>query len=132
MSPEEFIAWLGQAGARAKEEIPPAMAEHARQFFLAGFDAQGADRGSRPWAPRVPPTGSWPILVRSGNLRASVENSVVEATWEQVRLTSDTDYGEYLNEGTSRMVARPFMEQSDMLDEELAQLVEDKLKDIFD
>jgi phage gpG-like protein len=59
-----------------------------------------------PWAARVEPTGSWPLLNKSGSLLGGIESNV---TGDQVEITHDTAYGDYLDQGTSRMVARPFM-----------------------
>lgn len=60
-----------------------------------------------PWAPRKEPTGSWPLLDKTGRLKLSIDYMVLSGT--EVRVDHNTDYGDYLDEGTSRMVARPFL-----------------------
>jgi len=74
------------------------------------FDEEG--RPDR-WDPRVEPTGSWPLLNKTGNLIASLGTDI---NGDIVSVTNSASYAGYLNEGTEKMVARPFMmiQESDM------------------
>lgn len=59
---------------------------------------------------KLPKDGHRPPMIRSGRLRGSVTVSVVPSpTLWIVRAEEDTDYGQYPNQGTTRMDARQFM-----------------------
>jgi phage gpG-like protein len=66
------------------------------------FDAR-ADTAGVPWAPRKPPTGTWPILEKSGRMRKSYH---VTANTTGVSVTNSKPYAGYHQTGTERMVAR--------------------------
>jgi len=66
------------------------------------FEQQGRPE---PWEPRLD-DNPWPILHHTGALESSIHALV---TGDSVEVTHDTDYGDYLNEGTSRMPAREFL-----------------------
>ena len=74
------------------------------------FEAR-ADPSGSPWAPRKPPTGSWPILERTGKMRRGFK---VIATAAQMKVLNDRPYLQYHQTGTSRMVARPVLPNGDM------------------
>lgn len=69
------------------------------------FEDRAAPNGT-PWAPRKPPTGTWPILEKTGRMRGSFK---VLATAAQLKVLNDTDYLTFHQTGTSRMVARPVL-----------------------
>jgi hypothetical protein len=69
------------------------------------FVDRAAPSGS-PWAPRKPPTGSWPILERTGAMRRGFK---VMATAAQLTITNSTDYLKYHQTGTANMPARPVL-----------------------
>jgi phage gpG-like protein len=76
------------------------------QLMLESIDRDFEYEGRpTPWAPRVEPTGTWPILQKTGNLRNSFYPIITETG---VEIVSDAHYAEYLDQGTDRMVARPF------------------------
>jgi phage gpG-like protein len=74
------------------------------------FQDRAAPNGT-PWAPRKPPTGSWPILEKTGRMRRSFK---VVATAAQVKVLNDTEYLKFHQTGTSKMVARPVLPTGDM------------------
>ena len=82
------------------------------------FDEEG--RPDR-WEPRVEPTGSWPLLNKTGNLISSLGTDI---NGDTVSVTNSAPYAGYLNEGTGKMVERPFMmiqeEDMDAIEELLA------------
>lgn len=69
------------------------------------FDDRAAPTGT-PWAARKPPTGTWPILEKTGRMRRSFK---VVATAAQVRVLNDTEYLKFHQTGTKHMVARPVL-----------------------
>ena len=71
--------------------------------FTAGRDVNGARF--------VPPKdGHRPPMVRSGRLRQAIHVSGQASLdgW-RVRISEDTDYGQFLRDGTSKMAARQFV-----------------------
>lgn len=76
------------------------------------FEARAAPTGT-PWAPRKPPTGSWPLLEKTGRMRKAFK---VRATSAQLTVTNSTEYLQYHQSGTSRMVARPVLPEGPMPD----------------
>lgn len=62
-----------------------------------------ADTKHRPWAPRKEPTGSWPLLERSGRMRRDYH---VTATTTGVSVTNNRPYAGYHQTGTVYMPAR--------------------------
>lgn len=75
------------------------------------FEARAAPDGNA-WAPRVPPTGTWPLLERTGRMRKRYH---VGATATGVRVENSQDYAKYHQTGTPRMVARPVLPTGDRL-----------------
>jgi hypothetical protein len=57
-----------------------------------------------PWAPRKQPTGTWPLLEKTGKMRRGFK---VMASATQLKVTQTQDYLKYHQKGTERMVARP-------------------------
>lgn len=129
MSPHEFADNLQMKLNRLKEVLPKELAETAKNYFVMAFDKQGWN--NTPWRPRKD-KNTWPILVKSGALKRSVENSIQTATWDEIRLTSDSEYGGYHNEGTDRLPQRQFMGESPELDALLNEVVLKTIKDIFE
>jgi hypothetical protein len=69
------------------------------------FDERRAPDGS-PWAPRKPPTGTWPLLEKTGKMRRGFK---VIASASQLKVLQSQPYLKFHQEGTSRMVARPVL-----------------------
>lgn len=67
--------------------------------------------GGTPWAPRKPPTGTWPILEKTGRMRRSFK---VMATSAQLKVLNSTEYLKFHQTGTSRMVARPVLPNGEL------------------
>ena len=59
------------------------------------------------WAPRKPPTGSWPLLRLTGKMQDSAKFKAGSAPMSFYAIT--TNYGPYLQYGTSKMVARRWL-----------------------
>lgn len=66
------------------------------------FDAR-ADPSGQPWEVRKPPTGSWPILEKSGKMRKSYH---VAATATGVAVTNPLPYAGVHQKGRGNMPAR--------------------------
>jgi phage gpG-like protein len=60
------------------------------------------------WQARKPPTGTWKLLWKSGTLFRSMTMAVGEVD-SSVSVGTNVSYAIFLNEGTRKMVARPFL-----------------------
>src|ERR1035437_7563178 len=105
------------------------MAETAKEHFVDSFHNQGfTDTTYQHWAPRNKSYG-WPILSKTGALEDSIKikyrfaNSIV--------IGSDSSYGSYHNEGTSRLPKRTFMGYSSNLEQKLRNIITNKIKLVF-
>jgi len=120
---------------KLKTELPRVVANQAQNYFVRAFTAQAWD-GDR-WKEvnrRIPGTPEYkypkfkglsrrttPILVRTGRLRRSVSNSIKIARWDRIQLIAEAPGAIALNEGNPErnLEARPYMKQSDILDQEI-------------
>lgn len=113
----------------AKSTLPNALAHAGQLFFQQNFDKAKWD--GVPWKPRVSETRKSKgkhLLVRTGNLRQSLQNSIRSVSWEKIVWGTDVPYAKYLNFGTDKMVAREFMGENKELKEKLLS----KIKFAFD
>mgnify|MGYP003642970354 FL=1 len=62
---------------------------------------------NKSWAPRKQPTGSWPLLNKTGKMFGStvIKPGGSPMTWN----AKTTDYGPFLQYGTSKMVQRRWL-----------------------
>lgn len=126
--------------------IPEAM-EAAKGLMLQGhqqnFDSQSTRDGT-PWAPRKPPTGDWPILDKTGALKAAATGTgpghVQEVGDREAMIGVDGSvvvhgggvHAAPLHQsGTARMPARPFVGASDAIEEEIGERVADAVLRFF-
>ena len=89
----------------AFEEMADAFGEWEQQVFATRGGSAGA-----PWKPRKAPTGGWPLLVRTGALRASLTGpSVRQITPRRMVLGTNDPKAGFHQTGTRKMVARPLV-----------------------
>lgn len=62
----------------------------------------------KPWAPRKPPTGSWPLLRKTGRMQDTAKIRAKNAA-PMLFKASTVYYGKYQQYGTSKMVARRWL-----------------------
>lgn len=110
-NPRSTLERVAQLLARQEEEV---------------FSTSGAAIGTS-WAPAVDPGGDR-LLVLTGALMSSVTSpSAAEIDGDRLAFGTDVPYGQYLQAGTSKMVARPFLgvtpQTAQLVDELLAQTV---------
>ena len=74
-----------------------------------------------PWAPRKPPTGSWPLLRKTGRMQNSTKFRKGSAPMSFYAQT--VYYGKYLQYGTSKMVARRWLGLGPPVLKEMAELI---------
>ena len=123
---------------QVKRDLPRLLANDAQNYFLGAFNNQGWD--GKSWAEvqrREPDTNAYKypkdkglsrrtknIGISTGRMRREVSNIAGKASISTtqnnftVRLRVDSGivpYAGYFNDGTSKMVARPFMKDSPAL-----------------
>lgn len=108
-----------------------AIEQSVSELIQNQFDERRAPDGT-PWAPRKQPTGTWPLLEKSKEMRRSFK---VIASASTLRILNAAPYLKFHQEGTSRMVARPVLpgaslttEWTDYIDASVAQALERTLR----
>jgi hypothetical protein len=87
--------------APTQKEWAPILLEMQKPFWK---DERDPTTG-RPWAKRVPPTGDWPILRKTGDMQDTAKIVPYNTGFNAIT----TNYGPYQQFGTSKMVARPWL-----------------------
>lgn len=108
------------------------MGVEAKNFFIENFDKQGFDNeGVDAWEKRVDDEEPGrKILIKTGDLRRSIK--VTNQTTDSVTIGAvDNDYAKYINEGTEKMVARPFMGNSQNLMKLIYEKIDSRIKKVF-
>jgi len=90
--------------AEAPVEEAQAIAPLVTSLLNESYDRRESPNGQR-WARRVPPTGSWPLLEKTGDMRAS---QLVVPQVGQISM-SYAGPAQYHQRGTPKMVARPLL-----------------------
>ncbi len=127
-----------------KKKLPQLLANQAQQFFVSSWSQNGWD--GTPWA-EVKRRQDWTkafkyakpadrtrhILVKTGALRRAVGDCVRSVSFEKTVLVVEVpgDYAEYINNGTDKMPARPFMKDSELLRTKQIQLIEKEVDRIW-
>lgn len=131
-----------------KRELPPILANQARNFFLDSFDKQGWQDGTQQnWKEvqrRIPGTPEYkypkkkqlsrrdsPILVRTGKLRRAVRNSIRTQTFEKVELIVPLKYADVHNSGDANHAKRQFMGDSKTLRDKQKKTISNRIDKAF-
>jgi phage gpG-like protein len=110
---------------KAKVDMPKQIAEAGRAYFAQNFRKEQTPNGEK-WQPRKQESNATkskrgtgrsgrdnkvfkPILVNTGALRSSMWHSIISYDFKKVVWGVDISYAGYLNYGTDKMVARPFI-----------------------
>jgi len=94
---------LRRAVLWAENTAPKVIGEASLDLIDNQFTMRSAPQGGR-WKKRVPPTGTWPLLQKTGKLRAGWR--VGAAVRLRVDVTQSQFYWRFLQGGTRIMVAR--------------------------
>ena len=143
MQLDGFSFWKVQSNVeRLKEELPVLLANQAENYFVSSWRKNGWD--GNQWAEvqrRMSPTKAYKyatpadrtrhILVKTGTLRRAVGQLVRSISFEQSRLVADVPYAGYLNDGTDKMPARPFMKDSPILREKQIDLINKEITKVW-
>jgi hypothetical protein len=136
-----------KSAEKLKEDLPILLANQAQVFFTESFTNQSWD--GKPWKEvqrRIPDTPEYkypkfkglkrrtdPILVRTGNLRRAVSDSVRtgHVSFEEIKLVVPIEYASFLNKGTPNNSQREFIGDSPILKRKQIQLIQNKMASIF-
>lgn len=92
------------ASGGASQPMREAVAKEAEAIVDTEFAGQRDPQGGA-WSARVPPTGSWPILDKTGAMKAS-RKAAPTSTGATVTIAAPAQFHQ---KGTKRMVARPLV-----------------------
>lgn len=95
---------------RIRQAAAGAIRDEVEVLIDERFEARAAPDGT-PWAPRKPPTGTWPLLEKTGRMRRDYH---VTPTTTGIAVTNGRPYAGYHQTGTERMVARPALPSGDL------------------
>lgn len=98
--PKPNLKWYNSS----KSELLKAVEEHNKKSWAAEQDPVTGKR----WAARVPPTGSWPLLKKSGRMQNSTKFSA-KANPMDFRAKTNVRYGGFHQTGTSKMAQRRWL-----------------------
>lgn len=117
-----------------KKTLPGLLANQAQRHFVSSWSKNGWE--GTPWAEvqrrmsftkafkyARPADRTRHINVKTGALRRATGDCVKSLSFERTELIVAIPYAEYINEGTDRMVARPFMKDSELLRQEQLKLI---------
>ena len=105
---------------KAIENVIPAMQPIVENFFKSTvYITQGSEIG-KSWKERKQPTGSWPLLRKTGRMQSNTKSKVTDNK-KTVQIFNDTEYAKYHQTGTKKMVARPLFGKSPKLNETITQ-----------
>lgn len=99
------VALRQVARGGARQTLAAAIAGGVRDLIDDRFDARATPSGV-PWAPRKPPTGTWPLLEKTGAMRRGFQ---VRAQTTGVTVTNTQEYAQFHQTGTRYMPARPIL-----------------------
>ncbi len=114
-----------EALKKAKVDLPNDLAQSGQVYFQRNFNKQQWD--GKAWKPRIKNKSRKPLLVNTGRLRQSLQNSIRSKSYNKIVWGNDVSYAKYLNFGTSKMVARQFMG----INKEFVQLMKRKINISF-
>jgi len=88
----------------SKNELLKIVAEHNKESWAKEVDPVN----EKAWQPRKPPTGSHPLLKKSGKMQNSTKFKATDKTMD-FRATVGVKYGGFHQRGTSKMVQRRWL-----------------------
>lgn len=138
---ERFPAYMNNLATSLETGPMPEAMEAASKAMQAGQDenfGKQATREGAAWAPRKPPAGNWPILNKTGALRAAATGqgpgAIQEVTDRSATVGVDASVvihgggvhaAGFHQSGTARMPARPFIGASDAIEEAIGEVIAD-------
>lgn len=94
----------------SRRELLAAVEQYNRESWNKEKDPVTQDK----WAPRKPPTGTWPLLYKTGLMQDTAKFQAVP-TKPMIFSAKTTDYGPFLQYGTRFMVQRRWLGIGDRL-----------------
>lgn len=131
----------GMANQLEEGSFEEVLSGGVRDVIMAAVAANFASERSadnQPWPPRVDPTGTWPLLNKTGKLLAAAtgqgEGSLTEAEDRELRVGADLVYAAAQHYGRQEinLPPRPFMGVGDEAQQVIAGLIEDRGAELID
>lgn len=127
MTPDEAIATMEHMDDVASVgDFSAVLSGVVSDVFYEGVRSNFNDRSNAagdPWPPRKPPTGTWPLLIKTGRMQEAAvghRGAAKAVTPRDVTWSVSTPYAIYHMTGTHRMPARRFFELKPAFLEEIA------------
>lgn len=127
-----------------KRTLPALLANQAQRHFVSSWSKNGWE--GTPWAEvqrrmsftkafmyGKPADRTRHINVKTGALRRAVGDCIKAVSFERTDLIVSVpgDYAEYINDGTDKMPARPFMRDSELLIHKQIELIEKEVDRVW-
>lgn len=127
---------VGQKFQQLKQDLPKVMANDAQKFFAKSFRDSGfTDTGLTKWKPRKNDKDKGrAILVKSGNLRRAVNDSIESVSFDKTVLAVRGAVGDYAvvhNYGKGKMPKRKFMGHSKTLEKLQLDKIKKAMRAVF-
>jgi phage gpG-like protein len=116
-----------------KQTIPIQLANLGQNFFSRAFQASKSPTGIQ-WPARkneTKKTQGKHLLVKTGNLRASIYHSIRSYSWSEIKWGTDVPYAKYHNEGTDTIPQREFMGDSPELRRQIHEKLRKEILTVF-
>ena len=113
-----------------EREIMQSNGQIAKDFFVSSFDKKGfEDIDFESWPDDKVDDKVGTLMDRTGSLKSSIE--IQDVTDTSVTISSNSSYGAFVNNGTSRIPARKFIGDSKALETKIIANITDKLNTII-
>lgn len=128
MSQTQKITNLITTFPSARLEMARKVAKNALTYWMGLFDIR-QDKDGNVWQNKK--DGEPSYLIDTGNLYSHLRNSIWSTTADKIEFRVPVEYASYLREGTSKMPARPFFEDSYQLREIIEKIINEEIEKWF-
>ena len=116
--PKPNLKWYKDS----KKELLKVVEQHNKESWAAEKDPATGKK----WAPRVPPTGSHPLLRKTGKMFGSTKFKAGDRVFD-FRATIGVKYGGFHQRGTSKMVQRRWLGLDHTIDDKMIPIFQKRM-----
>lgn len=116
--PKPNLKWYRDS----KKELLKIVEEHNKQSWASQVDPVDG----KAWTPRKQPTGSWPLLKKSGKMLNSTKFKATDKPMD-FRARTGVSYGGFHQRGTSKMVQRRWLGVGSSITSKFAPVLKENL-----
>ncbi len=114
---------------RSKTKIANSVSNKAFKYFKSNYYREGWEPvGFQKWVSKKRKNGK-KILVNKGVLRGSI--FIASKRFNQITIATNVPYGEYHQTGTTKMPQRPFLYNSEKLEQEILKEIDNTIKNML-